>query len=591
VIISLSKTGVPRLSLALLAGALLCTACGPDGDQKGLRREKRPVPVEPVMIDGRPDPAVLAEEQVLIRGNGEEPQTLDPHLAEGVPSSHILRDLFEGLTAEAPNGKVVPGAAVRWNISRDQLTYTFYLRRDAVWSNGDPVTAEDFVYSFRRSADPGTASNFANVLSPIVNAQQVLRGELPTSELGVSSLDEFTLQISLESPTPYFLKLLGHSSTYPVHRGNVEEHGSRFSRPGNLVSNGAYVLADWQVRSNITLDKNPLYRDAENVILARVVFMPIEDQSTEIKQFRSGELDWTYEVPNNQFDWLAKHYPEELVISPWLGSYFFGINLKVEPFINNPALRQALVLAIDREVMTGKVTRFGEKPSFTLVPPGIGEYEPPVPEWASWTQDEREEQARRLFEQAGFSPDNPPRIEIRYNTSENHKKIALAMGSMWKQVLGINSTLVNEEWKVFLQNRNARVITQVFRAGWISDYSDPFGFLELFKSDSGLNDFGFSNSSFDVLLEEISGEHVPARRNRMMQEAERILLAESPIIPVYTYVTKRLVDPHIKGWQNNVMDHHYSRYMFKLRSKPESGDASPSDYAEPVQSEMADDSR
>jgi oligopeptide transport system substrate-binding protein len=590
VIISLSITELPRLSLALLAGALLCSACGPDGEQNGLRREKRSVPVELVMIDGRPDPAVLAAAQVLMRGNGEEPQTLDPHLAEGVPSSHILRDLFEGLTTEAPNGKVVPGAAVRWNISRDQLTYTFYLRRDAVWSNGDPVTAQDFVYSFRRSADPETASNFANVLSPIVNAQQVLRGELPTSELGVSSLDEFTLQIMLESPTPYFLKLLGHSSTYPVHQGNVEEHGSRFSRPGNLVSNGAYVLADWQVRSNITLEKNPLYRDAENVILDKVVFVPIEDQSTEIKQFRSGELDWTYEVPNNQFDWLATHYPEELVISPWLGSYFFGINLKVEPFINNPALRQALVLAIDREVMTGKVTRFGEKPSFTLVPPGIGEYEPPVPEWASWTQAEREEQARRLFEQAGYSPDNPPRIEIRYNTSENHKKIALAMGSMWKQVLGINTTLVNEEWKVFLQNRNARVITQVFRAGWISDYSDPFGFLELFKSDSGLNDFGFSNSSFDALLEEISGEHVPARRNRMMQEAERILLAESPIIPVYTYVTKRLVDPHIKGWQNNVMDHHYSRYMYKLRSKPKSGDASPSDLAETVQSETAVDS-
>lgn len=550
----------------ILVCALLSTGCGPTGEEGGGRREKRNVPVELVMIEGRPDASVLAENQTLMRGNGEEPQTLDPHLAEGVPSAHILRDLFEGLTTEAPDGKVIPGAAIRWNISRDQVTYTLYLRRDALWSNGDPITAEDFVYSFRRSADPGTASNFANVLLPIVNAREVLRGELPPSELGVSSLDEFTLQIRLVSPTPYFLNLLTHSSTFPVHRASVEEHRNRFSRPGNLVSNGAFVLDDWQVRSKIVVRKNPLYWNAENVILDEVVYLPIEDQSTEIKQFRSGEIKWTYEVPNNQFKWLAKHYSDELVISPWLGSYYFGFNLKVEPFVSNPALRRGLVLAIDREVLTGKVTQFGEVPSFTLVPPGIGDYEPAVPEWAHWTQLEREEEARRLFEQAGYTRDLPPRIEIRYNTSENHKKIALAVASMWKQVLGVNTTLVNEEWRVFLQNRNAKVITQVFRAGWISDYNDPFGFLELFRSDSGLNDFGFSNSSFDVLLEEVSNEHIPARRMRMMQEAERILLEESPIIPVYTYVTKRLVDPHVKGWQNNVMDHHYSRSMYMLKT-------------------------
>jgi oligopeptide transport system substrate-binding protein len=518
------------------------------------------------MIDGRPDPAILAERQVLRRGNGEEPQTLDPHLAEGVPASNILRDLFEGLTTEAPDGRIVPGAAVRWNISRDGKTYTFYLRREARWSNGDPVVAEDFVHAFRRSADPRTASNYADILLPVVNAREVLAGEAAPEELGVESLDDYTLQIRLRNSTPYFLGLLTHPSTFPVHRPSLEAFGGRFSRAGNLVSNGAFVLDSWDVRSKIVVRRNQLYHGAADVILQQVVYLPIEDQATEIKMFRSGELDWTFEVPNNQFAWLASHYPEELVVTPWLGSYFFGFNLRAEPFADNPNLRKALVLAIDRKLITEKVTQFGEHPSFALVPPGIGDYEPAVPEWADWSQAEREAEARRLFELAGYSGDDAPRIEIRYNTSENHKKIALAVASMWKQVLGVDASLINEEWRVFLQNRNAGVLTQVFRAGWISDYSDPYGFLELFRTDGGLNDFGFSNSSFDALLEEISQERIPARRTRMMQAAEQIVLAEAPIIPVYTYVTKRLVDPHVRGWDNNVMDHHYSRTMFRLRS-------------------------
>ncbi len=554
----------------ILGGLVLMGACG--GPEPGIEsnsepaRTNRPQPVEAVLVDGRPDPSVLAAEQVLHRDNGEEPQTLDPHLAEGVPSAHILRDLYEGLTSESPDGTVVPGAAARWNISRDGKTYTFYLRREALWSNGDPLRAEDFVYSLRRSADPRTASNYAQVLLPIRNAREVLAGELPVEELGVQALDEFTLQIALNDPTPYFLGLLSHSSTYPVHRPSLEEHGNRFSRPGNLVSNGAYVLKGWVVRSRIELEKNPRYWDADRVILERVVYYPFDDQSTALKQFRSGELQWTYEVPNNQFRWLQENYPDELVVSPWLGSYFFGFNVSREPFIESPDLRKALVMAVDRQLLTDKVTQFGEQPSFTLVPPGIGEYESPVPEWAGWSQVQRNEEARRLYAKAGYSDERPLRIEIRYNTSENHKKLALAVASLWKQVLGVQVTLVNEEWKVFLQNREQKVLTQVFRAGWISDYGDPYSFLELFRTGHGQNDYGYSNDLYDQLLAEIASERIPARRRRLMQEAERILLDEMPIIPVYTYVTKRLVDPHVHGWRNNVMDHHYSKHMYLLRT-------------------------
>jgi oligopeptide transport system substrate-binding protein len=552
-----------------LAGSfLLLSACGDSESDFARPREERKQPVDLVLLEnGRPDPSVLAEEQVVRRGNGEEPATLDPHLAEGSPSAHILRDLFEGLTTESPDGKIVPGAAARWNISRDARTYTFYLRRDSFWSNGDPLLAEDFVYSLRRSANPETASSSAVMLLPIHNAREVLAGELPVEELGISLLDEFTLQITLAGPTPYFLGLLAHPVTYPVNRRNIEEYGDQFSRPGKLVSNGAYVLKNWNPRVSIELRKNLLFRDADQTIIEQVIYLPIEELSAEVTQFRSGGLDWTNEVPNNQFKWLERYYPDELVVSPWMGSYFFGFNLATEPFVENADLRQALTLAIDRQVITDKVTQFGEKPSFALVPPGIDGYVPFSPEYADWTQEQRNDKARRLYDRAGYSEEDPLRVEIRYNTSENHKKIALAIASMWKQVLGVHASLVNEEFRVFLQNREQKVITQVFRAGWISDYNDPYSFLEMFRTGHGRNDYAYGNSTFDALLDEVGTERVRARRERLMFEAERVLLSDFVIIPIYTYVTKRLVDQHLRGWENNVMDHHLTRHMYMLKTR------------------------
>jgi len=558
--------------LALPAVMILSLgACSDDYREKLSARGSHARPVELVLDEnGRPLPSVLAEQQELHRDNGQEPQTLDPHLAEGLPAAHILRDLFEGLTAESPDGRIIPGAAMRWNISRDGKTYTFYLRRDALWSNGDPVTAGDFVYGLRRSADPLTASKYAQVLLPIQNAQEVLSGDLPPSELGVNAMDEFTLQITMRDPTPYFLALLSHSSTYPVHEPTVKEHGSAFSRPGNLVSNGAYVLDDWVIRSRIELVKNENYWDAENVILEKVNYYPFEDQSTALKRFRAGRLHWTSEVPNNQFKWLQKHYPDELIISPWLGSYYFGFNLEREPFIENPGLRMALMLALDRELLTEKVTQFGELPSFTLVPPGIRDYVSPVPEWAEWTQAERETEARRLYKMAGYSEENPLRFEIRYTSGGNNKKMALAAASLWKQVLGAQATLLNEEKKVFLQNREQKILTQVFQAGWISDYADPYSFLNLFRTGHGRNDYGYSNNLYDALLDEVAAERIPSIRRRLMFETERLLLADVPFIPLYTYVTKRMVNPRLAGWQSNVMDHHYSKDMYFLKPAPDS---------------------
>ncbi len=537
-----------------------------------------PVAVE-LDADGRPVPGILADSQVIHRGNGEEPQTLDPHLAEGVPSTNILRDLFEGLTTTTPDGHIVPGAAQHWDVSRDGLTYTFFLDPEGRWSNGESVTAEDFVWSWQRAVDPSTGASYGRMLSPVANAEAIFAGELPPEELGVTALNDSTFQVDLNHPTPYFLGLLTHPTTYPVYRQAVEEHGDSHVRPGNLVSNGAYTLEEWRVRSSITLVKNRAYRAADDVIVERVVFYPLEDENTEFNRFRAGDLHWTYQVPSNRFQWLRKNLDEALMVTPWFGTYFFSFNLTRPPFKDNLALRRALNLAVDREILTDRVSRFGEIPTFNLVPPGLPEYEPPVTDWAGMSQEEREAEARRLYREAGYSDESPLAVELRYNTSENHRKIAVAIAAMWKQVLGVRTRLINEEFRVFLQNRAQRRVTEVFRSGWIGDYQDAFTFLELFHSEHGRNDAGYDNPRFDRLLERIAAERIPASRRNLMAEAERMILADQVILPVYNYVTKRLIDPRLKGWKENVMDHHLTRHMYLVRAR-EAGEKSSSEEPE-----------
>jgi oligopeptide transport system substrate-binding protein len=402
---------------------------------------------------------------------------------------------------------------------------------------------------------------------PVRNAEAIIAGQLDPQALGVQALNESTFQVTLEAPTPYFLELLTHPTSYPVHRPSVEAHGSAHVRPGNLVSNGAYQLVDWQVRSRIVLERNPHYREHDRVIIERVVYFPFEDENAEFNRFRAGDLHWTYQVPSGLFQWLQDNMSEALSVSPWFGTYFFSFNLTRPPFEGNRELRQALNLAIDRDIIAERVSRFGELPTFHLIPPGLPDYRPPELEVATWTQAEREEEARRLYLQAGYSDDQPLVVELRYNTSENHRRIAVAVAAMWKQVLGVRTRLVNEEFRVFLQNRAQRRVTEVFRAGWIGDYQDAFTFLELFHSEHGRNDAGYDNSQFDQLLEQIGSERIPSRRRNLMAEAERILLADQVVLPVYVYVSKRLVDPRLHGWSANVMDQHLTRHMALLRSQ------------------------
>jgi oligopeptide transport system substrate-binding protein len=518
--------------------------------------------VTPAQIGGESG-TELAERQVLHRGNGAEPQSLDPHKSEGVPESNLQRDLYEGLANDSPDG-IVPGAARSWELSEDGLTYIFHMREEGRWSNGDPVTAHDFVYGLRRSVDPATLSNYSIMLRPILNAEQVIAGELPPEQLGVRALDDMTLEIRLSGPTPYFLGVLTHSASYPVHRPTVERYGDRWARPGRLVSNGAFRLRDWVMQSHVILERNEHYWDTANVVLDEVWYYPIENQSTELQRYRAHALDYTYDLPFRQLAWIRANLPDELRIDPYLGIYYFGLNVTRPPFRDNLALRQALYLAIDRDIMTSQVTTAGEIPAYGWVP-AAANYRQYVPEWAHWTQAERVAEARRLYEEAGYSRERPLRLQILYNTHENHRTISVAVSSMWNEALGIETELVNEEWKVFLETRRTKQTTQVFRAGWIGDYNDANNFAEIMHSQSGLNDSGWNHPRYDELLTLAAQERDLARRADYLHEAERILVHDVPLIPIYFYVTKRLVKPWVGNYRPHIQDTIYSKDLKILK--------------------------
>ncbi len=541
-----------RLRLVFVAGAatLLGACSAPDPE--------RTIPV------GGASGTELAAEQILNKNNGAEPQTLDPHRAEGVPASNILRDLFEGLVSEAPDGSLIPGAAETWQINDDGTVYTFTLRADGRWSNGDPVTAADFAYGIQRSVDPATLSQYSSILFPIVNAEQIVKGELSPEQLGVTALDDRTLEIRLIGPTPYFLGLLTHSTTYAVHRPSVEKFGNRFARAGQLVGNGAYRLDEWVVQSHIRLLRSEKYWDDENTVIDEVNYFPIENQDAMLKRYRADELDFTQDLPFKQIAWIRENIADQLYISPYLGSYYYSLNLTLPPFAGAPKLRRALALAIDRDVLTEKITGSGEIPAYSWTPRVTGYTQQP-PDWAGWTQERRNTEARRLFKESGHSEANPLTIQILYNTSENHKRIAVAIASMWKQVLGVETKLLNQEWKVFLETRKQKTMPGVARNGWIGDYNDAYSFTQLLASDNEQNDSGFANDEYDALLDRAAVEPDMQKRAELMEAAERLMLEEQPIIPIYFYVSKHLIKPWVGGFEPNIMDHHYTKNFHILK--------------------------
>jgi oligopeptide transport system substrate-binding protein len=538
--------------LAMFAAALAAGCGGGQGESAA-----------PVEIGG-PSGTELAERQVLHVGNGAELQSLDPHRSEDVPSSNVQRDIYEGLINEAPDGALVPGVASSWTVSDDGKTFVFNLRPEARWSNGDPVTAHDFVFALRRGVDPKTASVYSYILSPILNADDITAGRLMPEELGVRAIDDHTLEITLANVTPYFLGLLTHSMAYPLHRPSLEQHGDQFTRPGNLVGNGAFKLDEWVVQSHIKVVRNPNYWDNANTKLEEVWFYATEDQTAEMQRFRARELDITDIIPTAQIDFIRQNLARELMISPYLGTYYYGFNVTRPPFKDNPKLRRALSLAVNRDVITQQILKAGQISTYGFVPPIDGYVQQQMAE-ASWTQEQREAEAKRLYAEAGYGPNNPLRTQIMYNTQEDHRRIAAAVASMWKQVLGVEAELLNQEWKVFIDTRNQKRDTQVYRQGWIGDYNDPFTFLELLRSTAGQNDTGYDSAEYDRLVAEAQSALDGQARMDLLQQAERQLLEDMPILPLYTYVRARLIHPWVGGYEPNIMDHHRHKDMYILK--------------------------
>jgi oligopeptide transport system substrate-binding protein len=503
--------------------------------------------------------AALAAGELRIANSGE-PDTLDPHHVEGTWENRIIGDVFMGLTTEAADGSVIPGAAESWEVSDDGTVYTFKLR-DHTWSDDTPVTADDFVFALQRTLDPAEAAEYASLLYTMKNAKPLNEGAIEgMDQLGARALDPRTLEVTLESPTPYFIEQLTHFTAFPLPKHKVEELGDDWIKPDNSVGNGAYKVTEWLPNTHVKLVKNEAFYDAGNVAIDTVFFYPSEERNAATKRFRAGEIDVQYDFASEQIDWLKENLPEETRIAPYLGIYYYVINTRVAPF-DNASLRQALAMAIDREAITDKVLRTGELPAYSFVPPGTGNYgEPAYVSWQDMPQEERLAHAKELIAAAGFGPDNPLKLQLRYNTSETHKKVAIAVASMWKQ-LGVETELFNSEVKVHyndLQEGNF----QVARAAWIADYSDAQNFLYLMDSGTGvLNYAGYASPDFDRLMAEAAATADLKVRADLLRQAEAIAMEDLPNIPSYYYVSKDMVSPDVQGCVDNTKDIHRTRWL------------------------------
>ncbi len=492
----------------------------------------------------------------LYWGNGTEPQSLDPQIATGVPEHHVISTVMEGLVLkDRKTLEPRPGVAKTWDISNDGRVYTFYLRENAKWSNGDAHTAHDYVWSWWRALQRALGNQYAYMLFPIKNAKRYYDGETSDfSDVGVKAIDNRTLQVTLTNPTPYFLQLLDHYSLFPVHQATIEkfgradERGTRWSYEGNLVGNGPYKLEEWKINRHITVTKNPYYWDEANVSINSIVFKPVDNAVTEERMFRAGALHVTSSIPADKIAIYQEKSAPELKITPYLGTYFYRLNINT-PQLQDKRVRRALGMAIDRKQLVDNITKGGQIPAYTMTPPGTMGYFPES------TLNFDPEAAKRLLAEAGYpNGEGFPPIEILYNTNEGHRKIAVALQEMWKNYLNIDIKLLNQEWKVYLATESAGDY-QISRGGWIGDYVDPNNFLDMFLCNGGNNRTGWCNEEYDRLILEVApSQSSHEQRLKIFQQAETILLEDMPIIPVYTYTSIKLLHPSVRNFDDNILN-------------------------------------
>lgn len=503
-------------------------------------------------------------EGILHIGNGTEPQGLDPHVVTGLPEHHIVDALFEGLVYKDPYTlEIQPGVAKSWDISEDGKVYTFYFREDAKWSNGDAVTAEDFRWSWWRAMQPLLGNQYVFMYFPIKNAERYFNQEITDfEEVGVSVIDRLTLRVELNNPTPYFLQLLDHYSTFAVHRPTIEKHGAadesytQWTRPGNLVGNGAFKLDEWRLNKHLIVSPNENYWDAGRVQLNSIKFYPIELRTVEERMFRAGQLHYTYETNIDRLPYYQENSPELVQIEPFNGTYIYRLNTRLKP-LDDVLVRKALAFSVDRETIINTVLNGIFTPSYAITPPGLLGYQPPQ------LIEFNPEKARELLAEAGFpNGEGFPAFELQYNTNEEHRKIAITIQQMWKKELNINVRLQNRDWKVYLDNENTGNF-EISRGGWIGDYVDPNTFLDMWVSGSGLNRTGWSDERFDELILKTAPEaKTREERYAAFFEAESLMMSEVPFIPIYTYSSHHFKHPSLKGLPSNIMNYYNFRYTY-----------------------------
>jgi oligopeptide transport system substrate-binding protein len=507
---------------------------------------------------------------MLRRGILGEPKTVDPQLADDEFSFPIIRDLFEGLTAEGPHGGAIPGVAESWEVDSSGTVYRFKLRKNAKWSNGDPVTASEFVTGIRRAANPRTASGSAGLLTTIRNATEVISGRAPIATLGVSAIGSDTVEIRLEHPAPYILEVLSQPVCAPVHGQVPDENKNQSPSNEGFISDGPYHLVKWTPGAFLDIKRNESYWDHEDVHIDSIRYVFENAESTELKQYLAGDLDLTYTIPMPDFDRMVKEHQSEIQTAPILGTLYLALNTTASPLRDSVELRKALSMTVERDLISRNVTG-GVTPAYNFVPNGIRDSASKKYEWAQLSQNDRISQAQALYRKAGYSKDAPLRITLFFNSNDGIRRLMIAIAAGWKESLGIETNLKSSEFRVFLEERKNRKNWDAIRLGWYADYDDPESFLDLFQSTSNQNDAGYNNAEFDRLIHSATLEADVAVRRDLLGKAEEVLLSDYPVIPIYFYSTRRMIKPYVGGATITPTNRTYSKYLFWKRDHDSAG--------------------
>ncbi|WP_373392910.1 ABC transporter substrate-binding protein [Raoultella ornithinolytica] len=508
-----------------------------------------------------PPGTVLAEKQELVRNNGSEPASLDPHKVESDVEFNIISDLFEGLVSVSPAGEIQPRLAEKWE-NKENTVWTFHLRPGITWSDGTAITAQDIIWSWQRLVSPLTASPYSSYPGNmhIVNAKEIAEGKKAPETLGVKAVDDATLEVTLTQPNAAFLAMLAHPSLVPIDKVLVNRFGEQWTKPEHIVTSGPYKLSAWVVNERIVAERNPRYWDNQHTVINKVTWLPIHSEAADVNRYKAGEIDIVYTVPINQFAQLKKTMGDQLNVSPQLATYYYEFNTTRPPF-NDPRVRLALNMALDKDIIAEKVLGQGQRPAWLISQPDIGGVKLQNPEYASWPREKRIAEAKKLLSEAGYSDSHPLVFNLLYNTSESHQRVAIAASSMWKKNLGVEAKLQNQEWKTMLDTMHTHNFDAV-RYAWIADYDDAATFLNNFRTGDSENTSQYSNPAYDEALKNAAKASDGVTRGKYYQQAEDLLAKDVPAVPVYHYVRTHLVKPWVGGFTPDKLGYYFTKDMY-----------------------------